>query len=79
MHQSKIAKKPFPEIERNTRILDLIHFYICELNGVLTRGGDQYLITFINDSSRYTYVYLMRNKDKAFNMFKHYKVKVENQ
>lgn len=32
---------------------------MCECNGVLTRGGNRYFITFINDCSRGTYVYLM--------------------
>ena len=77
--QAKITKKPFPKVERNTNILDLVHSDICELNGVLTRGGKRYFITFIDDCSRYTYVYLLRNKDEAFDMFKRYKMEVENQ
>jgi transposase InsO family protein len=38
-----------------------------------------FFITFIDDFSRYTYVYLMRNKDESFDMFKKYKTEVENQ
>jgi hypothetical protein len=56
-----------------------VHSNICELNGILTRGGNRYFITFIDDCSRYTYVYLMRSKDEAFNKFKCYKFVVENQ
>nr|KAJ0193134.1 hypothetical protein LSAT_V11C800452380 [Lactuca sativa] len=37
--KSKFTKKPFPSVKRNTSLLDLIHFDICELNGILTRGG----------------------------------------
>ena len=55
-----------------------MHSDICELNGHLTRGGNRYFITFIDDCSRFTYVYLMRTKDQAFDMFKVYKVLVEN-
>ena len=62
--QAKITKKPFPKAERNTQILDLIHSDICEYNGNLTRGGKRYFITFIDDCSRFTYVYLLRTKDK---------------
>lgn len=76
--QAKITKKSFPKNERNTQLLELIHSDICELNGVLTRGGKRYFITFIDDFSKFTYVYLMRNKDEAFEMFKRYKVEVEN-
>ena len=52
--QAKMTKKSFPKAERNTRILDLIHTDICEYNGILTRGGKIYFITFIDDCSRYT-------------------------
>ena len=36
-------------------------------------------MTFIDDYSRFTRVYLLRNKDEAFDMFLSYKVEVENQ
>ena len=45
---------------------------------MLTRGGSRYLITFIDDCSRFTYVYLLKNKDEAFDVFKVYKAEVEN-
>ena len=45
----------------------------------MTRGGKRYNVTFIDDFSRYTKVYLIRNKDKAFDMFLSYKIEVENQ
>ena len=77
--QAKLTKKPFPKAERNTQLLDLVHSDICEYNGVLTRGGKRYFITFIDDCSRYTYVYLLRTKDEAFDMFKVCKAEVENQ
>ena len=57
----------------------MIHSDICEYNGVLTRGGKRYFITFIDDSSRFTYVYLLRTKDEAFDKFKLFKAEIENQ
>ena len=36
-------------------------------------------MTFINDCSRYCYVYLIKTKDEVFNKFKTYKTEVENQ
>ena len=41
--QAKIIKKPFPKVERNTQILDLVHSDICEFNGILTRGENAIL------------------------------------
>ena len=61
-----MSKRPFPKVEQNSELLDLVHSDICELNGILTRGGNRYFITFIDDHSRYTYVYLMKHKDQAF-------------
>jgi len=74
--QAKMTKKPFSKVERISQLLELVHFDICEINGMLTRGGKRYFITFIDDYSRFTYVYLLRTKDEAFGKFK--KI-VENQ
>ena len=74
-----MTKKPFSKSDRNSIMLELVHLDICELNGVLTRGCKRCFITFIDDFSRFTYVYLMRNKDESFDMFKRYKTEVENQ
>jgi len=46
---------------------------------MLTRGGKTYFITFIDDCSRFTYIYLLRTKDEAFGKFKKFKKMVENQ
>lgn len=76
--ESKMIKKPYQRVNRTSNILELIHTDICELNGMLTRGGNRYFITFIDDYSRYTYVYLIKHKHEAFDMFKTYKNEVEN-
>ena len=43
------------------------------------KGSYEYFITFTNDYSRYGYVYLMRRKSEAFEKFKEFRAKVENQ
>ena len=45
----------------------------------MTRGCKKFYVTFIDDYSRFTRVYLLRNKDEAFDMFLRYEGKVENQ
>ena len=77
--KSKMIKKSFKSVDRSTNLLTLIHSDICELNGMLTRGENIFFITFIDDYSRYTYVYLLKHKDEAFAVFKNYKAEVENQ
>ena len=49
--------------------LDLINSDICEL-GVLTRNGKRYFITFIDNCSDFTFVYLMKYENEAFDIFK---------
>ena len=43
------------------------------------KGGYEYFITFIDDYSRYGYVYLMKWKSETFEKFKEFKAEVENQ
>lgn len=45
----------------------------------MTRGGQKYYVTFIDDFSTFTKLYLLRNKDDVFNAFTSYKSEVENQ
>lgn len=59
--------------------MDLIHSDICDLKILQTRSVKKYFITFIDDSTRYCYVYLLRSKDEALEMFKNYKNEIENQ
>jgi hypothetical protein len=53
--------------------LDLVHFDLCEMNGLLTRGGKRYFMTFIDDASRFCYIFLLKSKDEALHYFKIYK------
>jgi len=41
-------------VTRETEPFDLINTDICELDGNLTRNGQRYFITFIDDCSDYT-------------------------
>ena len=45
----------------------------------MTRGGKRFYIAFIDDYSRYTRMYLLRNKDESMDAFIKYKNEVENQ
>ena len=49
------------------------------MNGLLTRRGKRYFMTFIDDATRYCYIYLSKTKDEALHYFKIYKAEVENQ
>ena len=42
-------------------------------------NGQQYFMMFIDDFSRYDYIYILHEKLQSLNMFKIFKAKVENQ
>ena len=80
--QAKQPRKSHKNAEaRDLAPLELIHSDLCEMNGVLTKGGKRYFMTLIDDSTRYCYVYLLKSKDEVLTFFKNYKVEaeVENQ
>jgi transposase InsO family protein len=49
------------------------------MNRELFKGDKRCCITFIDDCTRFCYVYLLKPKDEALYYFKIYKVEVENQ
>ena len=77
--ESKFARTSFQSIERSSEPLELIHSDICDMKFIQTRGGKKYFLTLIDDCTRYCYVYLLRSKDEALEMFKHFKNEVEKQ
>ena len=76
--EAKLTRSSFQSVERHTKPLDLIHSDICDLKFVQTRGGNKYFIIFVDDSTKYWYVYLLKSKDDAIEKFVLYKSEVEN-
>ena len=60
-------------------LLELIHLDLVDFKNTISKGGKKYYITFVDDFSRYTKVYLLKSKDEDREMFLKYKAKVENQ
>ena len=48
---------------------------LCEFEGILTCGGNRYIITFIDDFSKYSTIYLLKNKSDAFKKFQDFFLK----
>ena len=57
----------------------MIHTDICGPFPTASWNGQKYFITFIDDYSRYGYLYLINEKSDALDTFKIYKAEVENQ
>ncbi|GJT04459.1 zinc finger, CCHC-type containing protein [Tanacetum coccineum] len=76
---TKITRQPFKSITRKSIILELIHSDLCDFYATPSLGNKKYVITFINDASRFCYVYLLHAKDEALDKFRIYKTEVELQ
>ncbi|GJY62670.1 zinc finger, CCHC-type containing protein [Tanacetum coccineum] len=76
---TKITKKPFQNIKRKTEVLELIYADLCDSHATPSLGNKKYFVTFIDDASRFCYVYLLHSKDEALDKFKVFKTEVELQ
>jgi len=60
-------------------LLELVHSDLANFKNTMSKGGKKWYITFVDDFSKYTKVYLFKSKDEAEEIFLKYKAKVENQ
>jgi len=76
----KQTRTNFPEKEGSAnKPLELIHTDVCGPFRTRTPRGEEYLILFIDDFSRFVWLGLMKHKDEAFEKFKSFKALVENE
>ncbi|RDX96303.1 hypothetical protein CR513_21054, partial [Mucuna pruriens] len=66
-------------VERAKDVLELIHTGICGPFPTASWNRQQYFITFIDDYSRYDYLYLIHEKSQSLDVFKSFKIEVELQ
>ena len=77
--KGKMARKPFRTGTRSEFPLQLIHSDICGPMNVRARHGGRYFITFIDDYTRYSHIYLISHKSDALACFKKFITLCENQ
>jgi transposase InsO family protein len=65
--------------EKKSERLELVHTNVCGPAQVSSLGGSRHYITFIDDATRKTWVYCIRQKYNVFDTFKKWKVLVENE
>ena len=76
----KIHKLHFPVTEIKTKsAFELIHTDLWGPSPVISREGFRYYISFVDDFTRYTWIYPLKLKSEALEVFKLYKLQVENQ
>lgn len=57
----------------------MIHTDVCGPFSTASWNGQQYFVSFIDDYSRYAYLFLINEKSQVLDVFKSYKAEVENQ
>ncbi|UYV69112.1 hypothetical protein LAZ67_6002474, partial [Cordylochernes scorpioides] len=80
--EGKMRRLPFPskpvESKKTSSPLELIHSDVVGPISPMSKGGNNYFVTFIDDFTHYTKVYFMRSKSEVLDKFKEYKNSVEN-
>lgn len=72
--KGKMSRIPFPKesTTKTEEILDLIHTDVCGPMQTITPGKKRYILTVIDDYSRFTKVYFMESKDEAIKYIKQF-------
>ena len=77
--RGKQTKSVFPTSERNRAAepLDLVHSDVCGKMNARSLGGAEYFLTFIDDQTHYTWIYVLKHKNEVFDCFLRWKALVE--
>ena len=77
--RGKNIKNPFLKSEKKTKgTLELIHSNVCGPIPSILLSGYDYYVTFMDDYSRKTWIYFLKNKSEVFRKFKEFKALIEN-
>lgn len=70
---------PKKSIWRASAQLQLVHSNICGPITPASHSGKRYILSFIDDYSRKTWIYFLHEKSETFNMFKSFKASVKKE
>ena len=79
----KLNVESFPKSKnseiKTSRVSELIQSDVMGLKQIKSNGGAKYVVTFIDDYSRYTVAYFLASKSEVLEKFVEYKAFKENQ
>jgi len=79
-HFAKQRKLPFPlSNTRSSHIFEMIHVDIWGPTSVTSLHGQKFILTIVDDFSRYTWVYLMKNKSETRPVLSKFVTLIKNQ
>ena len=77
--KGKNMKKTFPSSESKAKgILEILQSDVCSPMSSSSLRRYVYYVSFIDDFSRKTWIYFIKNKHKVFSKFKEFKALIEN-
>lgn len=78
--KGKLHRTKFPTDggRRSKSVLGLVHSDVCGKMSTQSLGGGEYFLTFIDDKTRYTWVYVLKHKHQVFAKFLEWKAAAEN-
>jgi len=73
--QGKLTSTPFEKgnQQRSSNLLEIVHSDVCGPMSIESLGGSRYMVSFIDDYSRWTEIYFLKRKDEVFQAFKDFK------
>ncbi|CAH9088439.1 unnamed protein product [Cuscuta epithymum] len=74
-HRASFARK---STKRQAK-LELVHSDVCGPIEVESNGGSKYFVTFIDDATRKTWVYMLKTKSQVFETFQKFHAMVERE
>ena len=78
--EGKHHRQKFPKAGGRpaTEILELVHTDVCGKMNTKSLSGGEYFLTFVDDKSRHTWSYILKQKSEVFDKFIQWKTMVEN-
>ena len=74
MHQLSFPTSTF----QASKPLELVHFDVWGLALITSINDFQYYILFVDEYSKFTWLYLLKQKSNVLNIFKFFKATIEN-
>ena len=79
----KLAKQhvlPFPiKYEKSSASFDLVHSDIWEPAPTPTMGGSKYYVIFVDDFSRFTWIYILKNRSELGETYRNFATMIDTQ
>lgn len=77
--RGKMTRCPFPKHEpKDTNVLEVIHSDLCGPMRIESNGKARYIVTFVDDYTRWCEMHLLKGKNEILSAFREFKAAAEN-